>query len=197
MLKYREKEAKDLENKEAFPIITYDEAMKDYGSDKPDIRFEMKLKDVGSIVAKSDFRVFTSTLENGGLVKGLTVKGAADGFTRKQINSLEEIAKVHGAKGLAWIKVTEEGLTGPISKFFAEEEMANNLLEAMDAESGDLLLFVADKAKVTYEALGALRVHLGKELNLYDPEELAFIWVVDWPLLEFDEDENRYVAAHH
>jgi len=197
MLKYVVKEVKGQEIKEAFPIIAYDDAMNNYGSDKPDIRFEMKLKDVGSVVKKSDFRVFTSTLENGGLVKGLAVKGAADQFTRKQIDGLEEIAKIHGAKGLAWIKVTEEGLTGPISKFFAEEEMANNLLEAMDAEAGDLLLFVADQEKVTHDALGALRVHLGKELELYDPEELAFIWVVDWPLLEFDEDENRYIAAHH
>ncbi|MEY8291136.1 aspartate--tRNA ligase [Carnobacteriaceae bacterium 52-44] len=197
MLKYVVKEVKGQEIKETFPIIAYDDAMNNYGSDKPDIRFEMKLKDVGSVVRKSDFRVFTSTLENGGLVKGLAVKGAADQFTRKQIDGLEEIAKIHGAKGLAWIKVTEEGLTGPISKFFAEEEMANNLLEAMDAEAGDLLLFVADQEKVTHDALGALRVHLGKELELYDPEELAFIWVVDWPLLEFDEDENRYIAAHH
>jgi len=197
MLKYVVKEVKGQEIKEAFPIIAYDDAMNNYGSDKPDIRFEMKLKDVGSVVKKSDFRVFTSTLENGGLVKGLAVKGAADQFTRKQIDGLEEIAKIHGAKGLAWIKVTEEGLTGPISKFFAEEEMANNSLEAMDAEAGDLLLFVADQEKVTHDALGALRVHLGKELELYDPEELAFIWVVDWPLLEFDEDENRYIAAHH
>lgn len=197
MLKYVVKEVKGQEIKEAFPIISYDDAMNNYGSDKPDIRFEMKLKDVGSVVAESDFRVFTSTLENGGLVKGLAVKGAADKFTRKQIDGLEEIAKTHGAKGLAWVKVTEEGLTGPISKFFAEEEMTNNLLETMDAEAGDLLLFVADKEKVTHDALGALRVHLGKELELYNPEELAFIWVVDWPLLEFDEDENRYIAAHH
>ncbi|HLR92548.1 MAG TPA: aspartate--tRNA ligase, partial [Atopostipes sp.] len=197
MLKYVVKEVKGHEITEDFPVISYDEAMNNYGSDKPDIRFEMKLKDVGSVVKESDFRVFTSTLEKGGVVKGLTVKGAADKFTRKQIDGLEEVAKVHGAKGLAWIKVTDEGLTGPISKFFAEEEMTNKLLEAMNAETGDLLVFVADEERITHDALGALRVHLGKELELYDPEELAFIWVVDWPLLEFDEDENRYVAAHH
>ena len=197
MLKYVVKEVKGEEITEEFPIINYDDAMNQYGSDKPDIRFDMKLKDVGSVVKESDFRVFTSTLESGGLVKGLAVKGGSDSFTRKQIDSLEGIAKVHGAKGLAWIKVTEEGLTGPISKFFASEEMTNNLLETMNAEVGDLLLFVADKEKVVHDALGALRVHLGKELELYNPEELAFVWVVDWPLLEFDEDENRYVAAHH
>src|SRR5699024_1598008 len=219
MLKHVVKEVKGLEIKEDFPMITYDEAMNNYGSEKTNNRFEMKRKDVSSlvlnsyfivftchdmrqkcgscVVANSDFYVLTSKIENGGSVKGLAVKGAGDEFTRKQITELEEIAKIHGAKGLAWIKVTDKGLTGPISKFFAEEEMSNKLLEAMDAEAGDLLLFVADKKRVTHDALGALRVHLGKELNLYDPEELAFIWVVDWPLLEFDEDENRYVAAHH
>ncbi len=197
MLKYVVKEVKGLEISEAFPIITYDEAMNKYGSDKPDIRFEMYLNDVGAVVANSDFKVFTSTLDNGGVVKGITVKGGADQFTRKQIDALEEVAKTHAAKGLAWIKVTAEGLTGPISKFFADETLANELLEAMGAEEGDLMLFVADKAKVAFDALGALRVYLGKALKLYDSEELAFIWVVDWPLLEFDEEAERYVAAHH
>ncbi len=197
MLKHVVKEVKGLEIAEDFPIITYDEAMDKYGSDKPDIRFEMYLNDVGEVVAESDFRVFTSTLENGGVVKGITVKGGSDQFTRKQIDGLEEIAKTHAAKGLAWIKVTNDGLTGPISKFFADEKLANNLLEAMGAEEGDLMLFVADQAKVAFDALGALRVHLGKELELYNPEELAFIWVIDWPLFEFDEEEDRYVAAHH
>lgn len=197
MLKYVVKEVKGLEITEDFPMITYDEAMEQYGSDKPDIRFDMKLKDVGAVVEDSDFRVFTSALETGGAVKGLAVKGGADAFTRKQIDALEDIAKVHDAKGLAWMKVTAEGLTGPISKFFSDEELQNNLFEAMDAEEGDLLLFVADEKQVVSEALGALRVHLGKELELYDPEELAFVWVIDWPLLEYDEELERYVAAHH
>lgn len=197
MLKNIVNEVKGLEITEDFPIITYNDAMNYYGSDKPDIRFEMKLKDVGSVVSKSDFRVFTSTIENGGLVKGLAVKNAADAFTRKQIDALEDIAKTYGAKGLAWAKVTENGLTGPVSRFFEEEEIRNNILNKMDAEVGDLLLFVADEGKIVHDALGALRVHLGKELELYDQDELAFIWVVDWPLLEFDEDENRHVAAHH
>lgn len=197
MLKHVVKEVKGIEITEDFPVITYDEAMNKYGSDKPDIRFEMYLKDVGAVVADSDFKVFTSTLEKGGVVKGLTVEGGSDKFTRKQIDALEGIVKNYGAKGLAWIKVTNEGLTGPISKFFTEESLMNGLLEAMEAEEGDLLLFVADEEKVAFDALGALRVHLGKELELYDTEELAFIWVVDWPLLEFDEDEERYVAAHH
>ena len=197
MLKHVVKEVKGIDLTEDFPLITYDEAMSKYGSDKPDIRFEMYLNDVASVVADSDFRVFTAALENGGAVKGITVKGGSDQFTRKQIDGLEEIAKTHAAKGLAWIKVTDEGLTGPISKFFADETLANNLLEAMGAEEGDLMLFVADQEKVVFDALGALRVHLGKELGLYNPEELAFIWVIDWPLLEFDEEAERYVAAHH
>lgn len=197
MLKYVVKETKGLEIEEDFPIIQYDDAMSQYGSDKPDIRFEMKLKDVGEVVKESDFRVFTSTLESGGSVQGLAVKGGVDAFTRKEIDALEDIAKTHDAKGLAWIKVTEDGLTGPISKFFSEEELQKNLLEAMDAEAGDLLLFVADKKSVVYDALGALRVHLGKELELYDQKELAFVWIIDWPLLEYDEERERYMAAHH
>lgn len=197
MLKHVVKEVKQIEITEDFPVITYDEAMSKYGSDKPDIRFEMYLKDIASVAEKTDFRVFTSALESGGSVKGLAVKGGADKFTRKQIDALEEVAKNYGAKGLAWMKVSEEGLTGPISKFFGDEAIQSELFEAMDAEAGDLLLFVADESKVVYDSLGALRVHLGKELELYDSEELAFIWVVDWPLLEFDEDEERYVAAHH
>lgn len=197
MLKYVVKEVKGIEITDAFPIIKYDDAMEKYGSDKPDIRFEMYLNDVSSIVTETDFRVFTSAVENGGVVKGITVKGGTDQFTRKQIDGLEEIAKTHGAKGLAWIKATDEGLTGPISKFFEDEALASNLLDGMGAEEGDLMLFVADEAKVAFDALGALRVHLGKELELYNPEELAFIWVIDWPLLEFDEEADRYVAAHH
>ena len=197
MLKHVVKEVKGIEITDAFPIIKYDDAMEKYGSDKPDIRFEMYLNDVSSIVTETDFRVFTSAVENGGVVKGITVKGGTDQFTRKQIDGLEEIAKTHGAKGLAWMKATDDGLTGPISKFFEDEALASNLLDGMGAEEGDLMLFVADEAKVAFDALGALRVHLGKELELYNPEELAFIWVIDWPLLEFDEEADRYVAAHH
>lgn len=180
-----------------FPRLTYHEAMERFGSDKPDLRFEMELKDVNDIATQTDFKVFSSTVEGGGMVKGLTVKGAADTFSRKNIDGLESIAKVYGAKGLAWMKVTNEGLTGPISKFFKEEPIHNNLLETMGAEAGDLLLFVADKAKVVYDALGALRNHLGKELELIDEDELSFVWIVEWPLLEYDEEEGRYNAAHH
>lgn len=197
MLKNLVKEVKGLEISEDFPIIDHDDAIAQYGSDKPDIRFDMKLKDLADIVKDSDFRVFTQTIETGGYVKGLSVKGGAEEFTRKQIDALEEIAKTYGAKGLAWMKVTDDGITGPIARFFEDEKIQKNLLDRMDAESGDLLVFVADNKKVTHEALGALRVHLGKELELYDPKELSFLWVINWPLFEYDEEAGRYAAAHH
>ena len=197
MLKAVVKKVRDQEITEDFPVMDYDVAMREYGSDKPDIRFDMKLIDVTDIVKDTEFKVFTGALENGGLVNGLNVKGAADQFTRKQIDALAEIAGQYGAKGLAWMKVSGEGLTGPIAKFFQDEKIQSGLLEKMNAEESDLLLFVADKVSVVQAALGELRVHLGKELELYDPEELAFVWIVNWPLYEYDEEEGRYVAAHH
>ena len=124
------------------------------------------------------------------------MKGAAANYSRKDIDALGEFAGVYGAKGLAWLKVTEEGLNGPIAKFF-EGEAATALIEALDGEAGDLLLFVADKKNVVADALGALRLKLGKELELIDESQFAFLWVVDWPLLEYDEDAKRYVALHH
>jgi len=171
--------------------------MNRFGSDKPDIRFGMELTDLAEVVNDSDFKVFTSALENGGLVKGINAKGAADKFTRKQIDALQEITAVYGAKGLAWVKVTDEGFAGPIAKFFNEDPVKSELMETMNAEVGDLLLFVADTEKVVHDALGALRLHLGKELDLINEDELAFVWVIDWPLLEYDEEAGRYMAAHH
>jgi aspartyl-tRNA synthetase len=197
LLKQVVKETKGIDVPTPFPRLRYDDAMNRYGSDKPDIRFAMELVEVGDVVSESDFKVFTSTIENGGMVKGLNVKGGSEAFTRKQIDALGEIAGVYGAKGLAWVKVTEEGFAGPIAKFFSEEPLQSQLMERMEAEAGDLLLFVADKPKVVFDALGALRVHLGKELNLINEDELAFVWIVDWPLLEYDEEEGRYNAAHH
>ncbi|WP_161877839.1 aspartate--tRNA ligase [Alkalibacterium sp. MB6] len=189
------KDVKGIDVPKPFQRMTYTDAMERFGSDKPDLRFGMELIDLNDVAKESAFKVFSSAVENGGKVKGLTVKGAADTFSRKNIDALEAIAKIYGAKGLAWMKVTEEGLTGPISKFFTDQSEA--LLTAMDAEAGDLLLFVADKASVVYDALGALRTHLGNELELIDESELAFVWIVEWPLLEYDEEEGRYNAAHH
>lgn len=191
------KDVKGITIEKPFPRLTYKEAMERFGSDKPDLRFDMELVDLKDIAEQSSFKVFSSAVESGGMVKGLTVKGAADSFSRKNIDALESVAKIYGAKGLAWMKVTDEGLTGPISKFFSEEEMQSALMSQMDAAPGDLLLFVADKDKVVYDALGALRSHLGKELDLIDQSQLAFAWIVEWPLLEYDEEEGRYNAAHH
>ncbi|MGO2602557.1 MAG: aspartate--tRNA ligase [Alkalibacterium gilvum] len=191
------KEVKNVTIKAPFKRLTYKEAMERFGSDKPDLRFDMELIDLNTIAQESSFKVFSSALENGGMVKGLTVKGAAKQFSRKNIDALESIAKIYGAKGLAWMKMTEEGLTGPIAKFFKEGDTGSKLVETMDAEDGDLLLFVADNKNVVYDALGALRLHLCKELNLIDESELAFAWIVEWPLLEYDEEAGRYNAAHH
>lgn len=197
MLKAVVKNTCGLEITEYFPVMEYDQAMREYGTDKPDIRFGMKLIDVSDIVSNTDFKVFTGAIERGGMVNGLTIKGAADRFTRKQIDGLAEIAGQYGAKGLAWMKVSEKGLTGPIAKFFQAEDLQTALLNHMEAEEGDLLLFVADEVSVVRSSLGELRVYLGRELELYDPEELAFVWITNWPLFEYDEEEKRYVAAHH
>lgn len=189
------KETKGIEVTLPFPRITYDDAMNRYGSDKPDIRFAMELIELNDVVKDSNFKVFSNTISNGGLVKALNVKGAAENYSRKDIDALGEFVAIYGAKGLAWMKVDEEGLKGPIAKFFKED--AEVLMERTQAETGDLLLFIADQPTVVYDALGALRVKLGKELELINQEEFAFLWVVDWPLLEYDEDDHRYTAAHH
>ena len=197
LLKEIVREVKGEELTEDFPVLTYREAMDRFGSDKPDIRFGLELVDVADIVAQSNFKVFTSVIENGGSVRGINAKGAGDTFTRKEIDGLTDIVSPYGAKGLAWMKVSEDGVSGPIAKFFSEGDLASNLLEAMDAEAGDLLLFVADETKVVFDALGALRNHLGRALDLIDTEELAFVWITDWPLLEYDEEQGRFIAAHH
>ena len=197
LLKEIVREVKGEEITGDFPVLTYREAMDRFGSDKPDIRFGLELVDVADIVAQSNFKVFTSVVENGGSVRGINAKGAGDAFTRKEIDGLTDIVSPYGAKGLAWMKVSEDGVSGPIAKFFNEGDLASNLLEAMDAETGDLLLFVADETKVVFDALGALRNHLGRALDLIDNEELAFVWITDWPLLEYDEEQGRFIAAHH
>lgn len=188
-------ETKGIEVALPFPRMSYDDAMNRYGSDKPDIRFAMELIDLNDIVKDSSFKVFSGAVSNGGMVKALNVKGAAANYSRKDIDALGEFVGIYGAKGLAWLKVDEDGLKGPIAKFFTDD--ADALIERTQAEPGDLLLFVADKAAVVYDALGALRVKLGKELDLIPQDEFAFLWVVDWPLVEFDEEGSRYTAVHH
>lgn len=196
MLKKVVKEVKDVEINNAFPRMTYKEAMRRYGSDKPDTRFEMELIDVSQLGRDMDFKVFKDTVENDGEIKAIVAKGAAEQYTRKDMDALTEFVNIYGAKGLAWVKVVEDGLTGPIGRFF-ETENVETLLTLTGAEAGDLVMFVADKPNVVAQSLGALRVKLAKELGLIDETKLNFLWVTDWPLLEYDEDAKRYVAAHH
>lgn len=180
-----------------FKRMAYKDAMELYGTDKPDTRFGLEMVEVTDIALKSEFKVFSEAAKAGGKVKGINVKNAADLFSRRQIDELVEKAKEFGAKGLAWIVYSSEGIKSPIAKFFSEE-LLNELLKRMNAEPGDLLLFVADAdPKLALTSLGQLRLHLGKQLNLIDEGALNFLWVVEFPLLEWDEEENRYVAMHH
>lgn len=190
------KDVKGVEIKAPFKRLPYDEAMSRFGSDKPDTRFGMELTDVSEIVKDSSFKVFAGAVEAGGQVKLINVKGAAEKYSRKDIDALGEFAKVYGAKGLAWLKVTEDGFNGPIAKFF-DGEIGEALKEAAQGETGDLLLFGADKKSVVADSLGALRLKLGKELELIDQSAYNFLWVTDWPLFEYDEEDGRYYAAHH
>ncbi len=189
------KDTKDIDVPRPFPQMSYDEAINRFGSDKPDIRFGLELIQISDLVKDSEFKVFSGAVSNGGEVKAINVKGAAEKFSRKDIDALGEFVSIYGAKGLAWLKVEKDELKGPIAKFFKEnpEELINRL----EAEAGDLLLFVADKKTVVSDALGALRTKLGKELELIDKSVFAFLWIVDWPLLEYDEEAKRYTAAHH
>lgn len=190
------KQVKGIEIPKPFPRMTYKEAMDRYGSDKPDTRFGLELINVSEIVKGSGFKVFAAAVENGGQVKAINVKGKAADYSRKDIDGLTEFTARYGAKGLAWLKVEAEGLKGPISKFFSEEEAAA-LTNALNTEEGDLLLFVADKSSVVADSLGALRQKLGKDLGLIDQSKFNFLWVVDFPLVEYDEEADRFVALHH
>ncbi|MYY89805.1 aspartate--tRNA ligase [Ligilactobacillus salivarius] len=195
LLKRVMKETLDVDIKTPIQRITWNEAMDRFGSDKPDIRFGMELKDMSSAVQNAGFKVFDMTLENGGQVKAITVPGGADKYSRKQIEEKQEYIKRFGTKGLAWVKVTDDGLTGPIAKFFTER--AEDIKAAAEAKSGDLILFVASNRKVVADSLGYLRVAIAKEMDMINKDEFAFIWVVDWPLFEYSEEFDRYIAAHH
>mgnify|MGYP003374647524 FL=1 len=176
--------------------ITWQEAMDRFGSDKPDMRFGMELHDVSEIVKKCGFGVFTGALENGGSVRGINAKGQGS-MPRKKIDKLVDFAKDYGAKGLAYIAIAEDGTRkSSFAKFMTEDEM-DALIAAMDGEAGDLLLFAADKNKVVYDVLGALRVELAKQMELLDKNEYRFVWVTEFPLLEWNEEENRFTAMHH
>ncbi|MFD1418112.1 aspartate--tRNA ligase [Companilactobacillus keshanensis] len=189
------KDEKGIDVKLPFPRINWDDSMARYGSDKPDIRFGMELQDLNEVFTESEFKVFKSTIDNGGQVKAIVVKNNADKYSRKNIESYQEYIKRFGAKGLAWIKYNDDKVTGPIAKFITDQE--STLVERLGLENNDLVLFVADKKKIVADALGYLRVAIAKELNLFDPNEFAFTWVVNWPLFEYDEGIQRWTAAHH
>lgn len=196
MLQNVVKDVKHVEIPRPFPRMTYNEAMERYGSDKPDTRFEMELINVSELGEEMDFKVFKDAVNNDGQVKAIVAKGAADQYTRKDIDALTEFVNIYGAKGLAWVKVVDDGLSGPIARFF-ETTHIEKLQSLTNAESGDLVLFVADKPNVVAQSLGALRLKLARELDLIDESKLNFLWVTDWTLLEYDEDLKRYTAAHH
>ncbi|MEO2006174.1 MAG: amino acid--tRNA ligase-related protein, partial [Candidatus Poribacteria bacterium] len=178
-----------------FRRIPHAEAMAKYGSDKPDLRFGMEFVDIGDLAATADFRVFKTVLESGGLIKGITVPGGTK-LSRKQIDDLTKFVSRHGAKGLAWMRVTDDGIDSPIARFFPDETLAA-LPERMDAKPGDMLMFVADTPKVTHDALGALRLEVAERLDLIDPGKFEFAWVVDFPLFHRDEANDRWASEHH
>lgn len=185
----------DMDVNLPFPRLTYAEAMERFGLDRPDLRFGLELCNVSDIVENANFKVFSTVVKNGGLVKAVNAKGCAD-FTRKQIDELTEFAAVYRAKGLAWIKIKEDQWQSPIAKFFTDDEK-EALRQRLDLEPGDIVFFVADQPKITNEALGQLRNELARRLNLVSEDEFKFTWVTDFPLLEYDETEKRYQALHH
>ncbi|VUC71745.1 aspartate--tRNA ligase [Streptococcus pseudoporcinus] len=185
------KDTKGVDVKLPFPRMAYDDAMNFYGSDKPDTRFDMLLQDLTSLVKGVDFKVFSEAQA----VKAIVVKDKADQFSRKDIDKLTEFAKQFGAKGLAWVKKVNGSLAGPVAKFLTEVD--NDLTEALQLADNDLILFVADELAIANNTLGALRNRLAKELDLIDNKKFNFLWVVDWPMFEWSEEENRYMSAHH
>ncbi len=196
LLKRVFKEIKGIDIETPFIRMPYAEAMDRFGSDKPDTRFDLEIKDISSVVADCDFGVFTSAIQNGGSVRAINAKGLGDKISRKNIDSLGEFVKTYKAKGLAWIKINPDGVQSPIAKFFDEAKM-NEILSAVDAKENDVIFIVADTNSVVYASLGALRCEIAKRYDLIDPNKYNFLWVTDFPLLEYDEEENRYVAMHH
>ena len=182
----------------ALPLkrLPYKEAMDRYGSDKPDTRFGLELVDVSDIVADTDFKVFSSVVKNGGSVRAINARGCVEKFARREIDALVDFVKIYGAKGMAWISMKADGMQSPITKFFKEDEL-KALLERTDAQTGDIIFFVGDKDKVVYDALGNLRLKLAEKLGLIDESVFDLLWVVDFPVFEYSEEEKRYTAMHH
>ena len=178
-----------------FPRLSYDEAMKKYGSDAPDLRFGLEIVDLTEIMAQSQFQVFSSAIQAGGVVRAINAKGCAS-FKRREIDQLGQLAIDYGAKGMAWIVVSEKELKSPITKFLKAQEI-EEIMSALDAQPGDLILFAADKQEIVSRVLGFLRMELARRLDLIDKDELNFMWIYDFPLFEYDQEEGRYVAVHH
>ena len=197
LAKYVFKNVTGEEANYTFQRMPYAEAMDRFGSDKPDLRFGVELKDLSDIVKNSSFNAFSSTVQNGGLVKAVVAPNANEKFSRKVISEYEEYVKTYfGAKGLAYIKLTADGITSPIAKFLSEDEM-KAIIEKTQAKTGDVIFIVADKKKVVVSALGALRLKIGKDLDLINKDNFKFLWVVDFPMFDYDEEEQRYKAEHH
>jgi len=188
------REIRDLELQRPFPKMSYQEAMTTYGSDKPDLRFGLPIIDVTDILGDSEFKVFKTVKESGGVIGALCLKNAD--LSRKEIDSLTEVVKPMGAKGVAYMKVTDEGVESGISRFFSEDEI-QNLLDETEAKAGDLLLFVGDQSEIAYPSLGKLRLHLGKTQNLIDPNQVVALWIEEYPMFERNDDEERWQAMHH
>lgn len=190
------KDALDLDIVTPFPRLTYEDAMNRFGSDKPDTRFDLELQDITDVAKLMDFSVFKNVIESNGICKAINLKNQANNFSRKDINKLEDEVKKYQAKGLAWVKYENSEFNGSIARFITDD-IKELFIKTLGIEDNDLILIVADKKEITNISLGALRVNLAKKLNLIDPNKYNFLWVVDWPLFEFDEENNRYVAAHH
>ena len=195
MMSHVFKKVMNVELPKKFERLTWDDAMDSYGSDKPDLRFEMKLKDFRPFARVSGFKAFEDAIISGGTVKALVVKGKAD-YSRKQIEELEALAKIYKAKGMAWMKVTNNALEGGVSKFFTDN--AVDIIERLEAKEGDLILMIADANKrIANTSLGAVRTKLGRDLGLCDPSRFEFVWIIDFPMFEYNEDEKKWEAAHH
>jgi len=179
-----------------FAILKYQEALDRFGSDKPDMRFDLELIDLSEVVAGTDFKVFDQALKNGGQVKALNVKKSTDVLSRKILDDLTEVAKTYGAKGMAWIKINANGLQSPIIKFF-KPEMLDALIAKVGGEVGDTIIFAADKPKIVADSLANVRLAIAKLMNLIDPKKICLTWITEFPLVEYDETEKRYTAMHH
>ncbi|MDO5085333.1 MAG: aspartate--tRNA ligase [Erysipelotrichaceae bacterium] len=195
LMQYIFKKVMNMDIEIPFKRITYKEAMERFGSDKPDMRFGLELKDLAQVAGSCGFAVFSDAIQNGGSVRAINAKGMAD-LPRKQIDALTELCKYHGAKGMAYVAVKEEELKSSFAKFMTEEEM-NQILTLTEAEKGDLILIVADKEEVVFNVLGELRLELARRLNLLDKTVYDFVWVTEFPLLEWNEEQNRFTAKHH